>query len=149
MNFTILGPSDGQLKDNKSDMTDTRFGGQRKNLSKSVADAKDYTKRTGTAPNKKENPVDETTRDIDDLANEKEKKSEFSYQEDKMDVQKGNDSVAIQSDSDRRPPEDTDAFTPDPSDPNFLVKTRRSKLKNQFGDGQYDNPQGAYEGEIS
>lgn len=140
----VLGPCDSPIQNDKSSITDTRFGGQRQVIAKSGVSSTDYTKRSGVS-NEKKNPVDETTKDIDDLASLTERKNEFTYQEEKMDAQKGNESVAIQSDSDLRPQEDTDAFEPDPSDPNFLVKTRRSKLKNQFGDGQYDNPNSDYD----
>ena len=143
MNFTILGPSDGQLKDNKSDMTDTRFGGQRQRLSQSVADAKDYTKRTGAAPNKKENPVDETIRDVDDMVGAGENKNEFSYQETKMDVQKGNEAGwQTKSDSDNLPRmnEGSDAVqVPE------VVEERQRKKANPW---QYDTSS-TYEGEMS
>jgi len=148
MDFTILGPSDGQLADNKSDMTDCRFGGIREHSD--VADTKDYTKRTGGAPNKEENPVDEVAKDVDEMTESEARKREFSRREETSNVQKNNEADwQVKSDSDNQPLENTDAFEPDPSDPNFLMKTRRSKLKGHFGDGQYDNPHGAYEGEIS
>jgi hypothetical protein len=143
MNFTILGPSDGQLNDNKSDMTDTRFGGQRKRLNQSIADAKDYTKRTGEAPNKKENPVDETIRDVDDMVGAGEKKNEFSYQEEKINVQKGNEAGwQTKSDPDNRPRmnEGSDAVqVPE------VVEERQRKKANPW---QYDTSS-TYEGEIS
>ena len=143
MNFTVLGPSDGQLKDNKSDMTDTRFGGQRQRLSKSVADAKDYTRRTTTAPNKKENPVDETVKDVDDMTNAAERKREFSYQEEKLNVQKGNEAGwQTKSDPDNRPRmnEGSDAVqVPE------IVEERVRKKANNW---QYDSSS-TYEGEIS
>ena len=101
MNFTILTPGEGNLASNKSDMVDGRFGGRREHSN--TANAKDYTARTMTNVDKKENPVDETLRDVDDMSNTEEKKNEFTYQEKKMNVQAGNESVAIQSDSDKRP----------------------------------------------
>ena len=143
-----MSPGDNKLSSDQSDPTDARFGGHREHSQ--VSDAKDYTGRTGAGPNEKENPVDDVIRDIDDMVNTRERKNEFSYQEGKINVQKGNESDWMtKSDSDRLPPEDTDAFEPDPSDPNFLLKTRRSKLKYHFGDGQYSNPHSDYEGEIT
>lgn len=146
MNFTILSPSgdgprgDTPLKENQSDMKDGRFGGLREHSN--VADAKDYTKRTGKAPDKKENPVDETTRDIDDMSNTAEKKREFSYQENKMDVQKNNEGIAIQSDPDNLPRmgEGTDAVqVPE------VVEERVRRKANRW---QFDTSN-TYEGELS
>jgi len=139
MSFITLSPSDTPVSNSKSDTSDGNFGGNREYSQ--TADSKDYTKRTGIAPDKKENPED-TLKDIDDMTDPNSRKREFSYQEDLSNVQKGNESKATQSDSDRRPSEDTDGFEPDLDDPNFKVKRLRSKLKGQFGDGQY-------EGEIS
>lgn len=133
---------------NSSDIMDNDFGGRRE-LSDATSD-KDYTARTGGDQNKKYNPVDDTTKDIDDLVDPTARKNEFSYQENKMDVQKNNEaSFIIKSDVDNLPKENTDAFEPDPNDPNFLIKRRRSKLKYGFGDGQYsNNPNRGYEGEL-
>ncbi len=158
MNFTILGPSDGQLKDDKSSMTDAKFGGHRE--VSDVAHAKDYTKRTGNAPNLKKNPVDETDKDVDDMsdvndnfvdpATQRAKKREFSRRDETSDVQQSNEGIAVQSDPDNRPRMDEGSDitqVPETSD----VKTRRSKLKGHFGEGQYDNMpnRGSYEGENS
>jgi hypothetical protein len=146
MNFTILSPSgdgprgDTPLQTSQSDMIDGRFGGLREHSN--VADAKDYTKRTGEAPDKKENPVDETTRDIDDMSNTAEKKREFSYQENKMDVQKNNEGIAIQSDPDNLPRmnEGTDAVqVPE------VVEERVRRKANRW---QFDTSN-TYEGEMS
>ena len=134
---------------NSSDIKDNRFGGRRE-ISDSVSD-KDYTARTGADQNKKYNPVDETTKDIDTLADPRTRTNEFLYQENKMDAQKGNEAnFIIKSDTDNLPNEDTDAFELDPSDPNFLIKRRRAKAKYHFGDGQYSNNpnRGTYEGEL-
>lgn len=149
MNFTILGPNDSPLAESKSDITDSRFGGNRA-VTADISKAFDYTSRQGNAPSIKINPVDETSKDIDEMTEPQSRKREFSRRDETSDVQKSNEADFIsQADPDKRPLENTDAFEPDPSDPNFLLKTRRSKLKGQFGDGQYDNPHGAYEGEIS
>ena len=147
MNFTILTPNDSPLQNNKSEPTASNYGGHREYSQ--VANSKDYTNRTTENPTKKENPVDDTTRDIDDMTDDKARKREFSRREETSNVQKSNEFNISKSDSDKRPPEDTDPFIPDPDDPNFLIKMRRSKLKGHFGDGQYDNPHGAYEGEVS
>lgn len=148
MNFTVLTPSDTPVQNSKSDTVDGNFGGNREHSQ--TSDNKDYTKRTGSAPSKKENPVENVIKDVDSMANSTTRKREFSYQENKMDVQKNNEANFItKSDSDNQPPEDTDGFVPDPTDPNFLIKTRRSKLKGHFGDGPYDGSRGEYEGELS
>lgn len=133
MNF--LGPCDNQLNDNQSDTRDGRFGGNREYSQ--TAHSKDYTARTGNAPNKKENPED-TTKDIDDMANSEARKREFSRREETSNTQKSNEAGwATHSDSDRRPAEDED-------------RNRGSKLRDHFGEGQYDNmPNRGYEGEIS
>lgn len=141
MNFTILGPNDNKLKDDKSSMTASDFGGNRE-YSSNTSDAKDYTKRTGRAPNKKENPVDDTTKDVDDMTDPYARKREFSRREETSNVQKSNESVAIQSDSDRRPrmDEGNDAVqVPEASDLRQLKKANR---------WQYDSSN-RYEGEIS
>lgn len=142
MTFTILTPSEGQLNDDKSSMTDTRFGGQRQRLNQSVADSKDYTKRTGAAPNKKENPED-AVKDIDDMANAEERKREFSYQEDKKDVQKSNEADFIEkSDSNNRPRMDEGSEVvqePEASD----VKQHRKPNQWHFGKSG-----SVYDGEI-
>jgi len=138
MNFTILGPSDGQLQDNKSDTSDSNFGGNRE-YSQTAAD-KDYTSRTGNAPNKKENPVDETVRDIDDMANVESRKREFSRRDETSDTQKNNESVAIQSDSDRRPDEDTD--------PTKVPEASSLKQGRKANKWQFDSSD-RYEGELS
>jgi hypothetical protein len=218
MNFTILGPSDGQLNDSKSDMVDGRFGGNRKVSSNqgkekffidseyitvsggatisgveipgegfypvygySREDLPYYLKSTfneekynlfnvlvasgvvneietgqvgfdgtgnylvvhGHAPNKKENPVDETIRDVDDMVGASEKKNEFSYQEEKINVQKGNEAGwQTKSDPDNRPRmnEGSDAVqVPE------VVEERQRKKANPW---QYDTSS-TYEGELS
>jgi hypothetical protein len=151
MNFTILGPSENQLAENKSDMVDGNFGGNRE-VTDDLATSQDYKRPRGGAPNRKENPVDDTTKDIDDMTDLKARKREFSRREETSNVQKSNkDNFFVKSDVENQPDEETDAFEPDPTDPNFLIKNRRSKSKGHFGSGQYDNMpnRGNYEGEIS
>jgi hypothetical protein len=153
-NLTGMSPFDNPVAYAKDDATDSHFGGQRrKGLPESLGDPKDYTKRTTVRVTaKKENPVDESIKDVDDMTDAFQRKREFSRREETSNVQKSNTAEwREQSDSDRRPPEETDPFEPDPSDPNFLIKNRRSKLKGHIGSGQYDNMpnRGMYEGEIS
>ena len=116
MNFTILTPGDSPVMYDKSDATHSNFGGQRQNAA--VADAKDYTKRTGQAPSIEENPVDDAIRDIDDMSNLQERKNRFTQEEIKTDVQKGNEGIGIQSDPENRPrmDEGTDAVRVPSSD---------------------------------
>lgn len=136
--------------DDKSMPTDSDFSGHREYSD--VSRSSDYTARTNESPNVEKNPTDKTLKDVDDMANLETRKREFSRREETSNVQKSNTAAwREQSDSDRRPDEDTDPFEPDPEDPNFLVKTRRSKIKGHFGSGQYDNypNRGTYEGEIS
>jgi hypothetical protein len=141
MNFTVLSPNDTPVKDSQSDMTDTRFGGQRQKLNESVSDIKDYTKRTGTAPNEVENPVDTAIRDIDDMANTSERKNIFTQEDIRADVQKGNEGLGTQSDPENRPrmDEGTDAVqVPSSTFREQMKKTNRWSLNS--GD--------IYEGEV-
>ena len=142
MNFTILTPGDCPVMYDKSDATDSNFGGQRRSLNKSIADAKDYTKRTGQAPSVEENPVDTAIRDIDDMSNLEERKNDFSQQEIRADVQKGNEGLGIQSDPENRPrmDEGTDAVRIPNSD-----YRKQLKKSNRW---QFDKSE-HYEGEIS
>ena len=98
MNFTILGPNDNPVQNSKSDTTDGNFGGNREYSQ--TSDAKDYTKRTGNAPNKKENPVDTAIKDIDDMTDPFSRKREFSYQEEEGTTEAD---FMIKSDSDNLP----------------------------------------------
>lgn len=134
-----MSPGDHPLTDDQSAATDTRFGGHREHSQ--VADAKDYTARTPTNVVKEENPVDETIRDVDDMTNAAEKKREFSYQEEKINVQEGNEGIAIQSDPENRPRmnEGSDAVqVPE------VVGERQRRKANPW---QYDTSN-TYEGEI-
>lgn len=140
MNFTILGPNDNPVQDSKSDTVDGNFGGNREYSQ--TSDAKDYTKRTGTAPNKKENPVDDATKDIDDMADPQARKREFSRREETSNVQKSNEASFItKTDSDNRPPMDESSdgvIEPDSTLP------RQRKKANKW---QYDSSS-TYEGEL-
>jgi len=141
----ILSPNDSPLADNASDMKDQNFGGNREVTTGVQQKEQDYTKSAGGSPNIEENPVSETTRDIDDMANPEARKREFSRRAETQDPADHNKERFSESDSSNRPLEDTDGTTV-PDD-----KHRRSKLKNHFGAGQYDNNpnRGRYEGEIS
>lgn len=135
-----MSPGDHPVHDGQASMTDARFGGHREYSQ--VADAKDYTGRTPTNVTKKENPVDDVVKDVDDMTNSAEKKREFSYQEEKINVQKGNDVIAIQTDPENRPRmgEGSDAVqVPE------VVEERVRKKANKW---QYDTSD-TYEGEIS
>ena len=79
----VLGPHDNTLKENKSSTKDSNFGGKREHIVNSPSD--DYTKRTSSFSDIKENPED-VPMDIDDLVNTMEIKSEFSYQIEKNNV---------------------------------------------------------------
>jgi hypothetical protein len=77
----ILGPSDSPVNDSKSDMTHSHFGGQRK-VTDGVQKAEDYTQRTTTAADVQENPVDDATKDVDDLNDLKARKNDTKRQVD-------------------------------------------------------------------
>ena len=78
------------ISSDKSSIKDSRFGGKREHIVNSPSD--DYTKRTSSFSDIKENPED-VPMDIDDLVNTMEIKSEFSYQTEKNKV--GDEKVAI------------------------------------------------------
>lgn len=142
MNFTVLStPNDSPIKDDKSTPSASNFGGHREHSK--TAKEQDYTGRTGSAANKKENPVDESIKDVDDMSNLTEKKNEFSYQEEKINVQKGNEADwQTKSDPDNRPrmDEGTDAVqVPEAYDRKQLKKANK---------WQFDTSN-RYEGEIS
>ena len=119
----ILGPSDSPVNNSKSDTVDGNFGGNRQ-VTSNIQKSQDYKKPSGGASNRIENPKD-VIKDIDGIP-------EF----DGSIVQESttNDFI-VETDSDNRPLEDTDAFEPDSDSP----KIRRSKNKYHFGSGQYDN----------
>ena len=142
MNFTILTPGDCPVMYDKSDATDSNFGGQRQRLHTTVGDDSDYTMRDGAAPTIELNPVDTAIRDIDDMSNLEERKNDFSQQEIRADVQKGNEGLGIQSGPENRPrmDEGTDAVqVPSSEYRKQLKKTNRW----QFNKSEH------YEGEIS
>ena len=131
----ILSPNDSPLSDNASDMKDKNFGGNRSTTTGVQQKTQDYKKPVGGSVDIEENPVDDVIRDVDDLSNSKTRKREFSRRAETQDPADHNKERFHEADTGNRPSEDTDAFIPD-------NKHRRSKLKNQFGEG-------CYEGEIS
>ena len=140
----ILSPNDSPVRESKSDTTDANFGGNREFTTGAQRKAHDYKKPTQASIDVEENPVDNVTRDIDDMTDPKARKREFSRRAETMDHSDHNKERFHESEPNNRPPEETDAFVPD-------EKHRRSKLKGHFGEGQYrNNPnRGGYEGEVS
>lgn len=140
MNFTILTPGDSPIKDDKSSITSSNFGGHRAHSN--VLDAKDYTKRTGNASTIEGNPTDTAVRDIDDMTDPAARKREFSRREETSNVQLSNEANFItKSDSDNRPPMDTGSdgvVVPETS----LVKQSRKPNQWHFGTTS------VYDGEI-
>lgn len=139
MSITILTPNEHPVRDGKSEPTASNFGGRREQSN--TAASQDYTSRTGASPNKKENPVDETIRDIDDMTDPMSRKREFSYQDELSDCQKGNEADwRAQSDSDNRPDEEDDPVRiPE------AINRRQYRKANKW---QFDSSN-RYEGEIS
>ncbi len=132
----ILSPNDSPLADNVSDMKDQNFGGNREVTTGVQQKEQDYTKSAGGSPNIEENPVSETTRDIDDMANPEARKREFSRRAETQDPSDHNKERFHEVDNDNKPLEDTSVvLVPDD-------KFHGDKLKYHFGEGQY-------EGEIS
>lgn len=132
---------DAPLAESQSDMTDARFGGHREHSD--VADAKDYTSRTGNAPNVKKNPVDTTTKDIDDMTDDKARKREFSRRAETQDVQQSNEADwQTKSDSDNRPRMD------EGSDGVQVPEAVEERVRRKANKWQYDTSN-TYEGEIS
>jgi hypothetical protein len=144
---------DAPLARNQSDMTHSHFGGNREETD-NISSPKDYTKRaTEVVTTKKENPVDETTRDVDDMSDVNDntdldkhpraKKREFSRRAETEDVQQSNEADwQTKSDPDNRPrmDEGTDGVqVPEATD--LRQRTKPNKW-------QYDTSN-TYEGEIS
>ena len=132
----ILSPNDNPLKSSSNDIKDQKFGGNREFTTGTQQKKQDYTKSAGVSPNIKENPVEETTRDIDSMSDPKARKREFSRRAETADPADHNKEHFHESDPENRPLEDTnEVLTPD-------NKFHGNKLKYHFGNGQY-------EGEIS
>jgi hypothetical protein len=77
----ILGPHDSPVSHPTTDLTDTNFGGARK-VTAGIQNAADYTKRTNDLRDVKENPVDATTKDVDDMNDLRTRKRYESIQQD-------------------------------------------------------------------
>jgi hypothetical protein len=98
----ILGPSDSPVKDSKSDMTHSNFGGQRK-VTDGVEKAEDYTQRTTTNAGIQENPVDDTTKDVDDLNDPQSRKNDTTRQVKSFEVADSNTEHFHVSDLENKP----------------------------------------------
>jgi len=140
----IFSPNDTPVKKNKSDISDSNFGGNRELSAPSNFKGQDYTLRSQFCGDVKNNPIKTVTKDIDDLADSKARKREFSRRAETSAAGDHNKSRFSESDPENRPPEGMDVvIIPD-------EKYTGTKLKNQFGNGQYDTPNRRnYEGEIS
>ena len=134
MNY--LSPNDSPLDSNASDMKDQNFGGNRKFTEGKQQKTQDYKKPVGGSANIEENPVDDVTRDIDDMTDPKARKREFSRRAETNDHADHNKERFHETDPENRPAEDTSVVKiPD-------GKHHGDKNRYQFGQGQY-------EGEIS
>ena len=132
----ILSPNDSKLIDSASDMKDQNFGGNRAITTGVQQKEQDYKQPVGWSSSVKENPVDKVIKDIDDMTDSNVRKREFSRRDETNNHSDHNKERFHESEPDNRPLEDTDVTqVPD-------ERHRRSKLKNHFGEGQY-------EGEIS
>jgi len=129
MNFTILSPSDNPVQNSQSDITDSNFGGNRQ-VTGNIAEAHNYTKPRGGASEIKENPVDETERDVDDAEVDLKLRFQHSNEAD----------FIIKSDKENLPLEDTDpVIVPSAELP------KRHRKSNQWN----LNAKSVYESEIS
>ena len=87
-------PHDNPVRDNKSDMTATNFNGRR--TRGALANTGDYTSTSTLYVDVIENPESiKEEMDINGMVNEFERKSEFSYQSNKLDIGSGNESSFI------------------------------------------------------
>ena len=140
----FFSPNDAPVANNKSDITDGDFGGNREISTTSNFKNQDYTKRSQLCGDVEENPVDNVAKDIDDMSDTKARKREFSRRAETSAVGDHNKERFSESDPENRPSENMEAVRiPD-------EKYTGSKLINHFGNGQYDIPNCRnYEGEIS
>ena len=122
----VLGPADNPVNDSKSDAVDGRFGGNR--TVGGHTSSQDYTKNSGLTPDSKENPVEDVTRDVDDLAENR----EFTIRKETSDLSSRKDLVYEGSSPENLPKEDTDATFGD------AVDHRRAVYKGHIGEGQVD-----------
>ena len=141
MNFTVLSPNDNPVKDDKSSITDSKFGGHREHSD--VSKSQDYTSRTGTNKTKKENPVEEVVRDIDDMTDPFQRKREFSRREETSNVQKSNEAdFIIKTDRENTPNMD------EGSDPVRIPETDKVKAHRKPNQWHFGT-ESIYESEIS
>lgn len=141
----FFSPNDNPVSDNVASTKDANFGGNREYTTGKQVKSQDYTKRDGGAPNVEENPVEGAIRDVDAMTEKEAGKREFSRRAETSATGDHNKEHFHETDPENRPLEDTDpVLIPDD-------KKHGTKLKNNFGDGQYDNNpnRGNYEGEIS
>lgn len=134
--MTYFSPNDNPVSSSKTDIVDGNFGGNREFTVGTHQKAQDYKKPTGGAVNIKKNPVDETTKDTDDMANAEARKREFSRRAETNDRKDHNKEHFHKTDPENLPEENTSGvIVPDD-------KKHGTKLPYHFGEGQY-------EGEIS
>lgn len=140
----IFSPNDTPVANNKSAITDGDFSGNREISAASNFKDQDYTGRSQTGSDVEENPVDDVAKDIDDMSDSKARKREFSRRAETSTTGDHNKSRFAESDPENIPSENMDTVRiPD-------EKYTGTKLRNQFGHGQYDEPNRRnYEGEIS
>lgn len=130
-----LSPNDNPITDNAAELKDNNFGGNREYTKGKQVKDQDYTGRSCGSPNNKENPVDETTKDIDDMTNSEAREREFSRRAETACRKDHNKEHFHKTDPENLPLEDTRSFIPDD-------KKHGAILRTQYGEGQY-------EGEIS
>ncbi len=129
----ILGPNDSTLAENASDMKHQNSGGNREFTEGEQQKSQDYKKPVGGSSNMEENPVEEVTRDIDDLTDPAIRKREFSRRAETQDHADHNKDRFSESEPDNRPQENTSPIeVPD-------KKYHGDRLKYHFGEGQYES----------
>lgn len=131
MNDMTFSPADNPVNNSKSDIVDTNFGGNRK-VTENIFEAHDYTKPRGGTSEVKENPVDETEKDID----------EKEHKQIKLLDTEAN--FIIKLESDNKPLEDTDPVI----NPNSIGPKRQRKA-DKYNFTSTSIPVTNYEGEIS
>lgn len=126
-----LSPNDSPLEDT-NELRDGNFGGRREHTTGKQVREQDNTKRSLGAPNVKDNPSEETARDIDEMSEPESRKREFSRRAETFDRRDHNKEHFHKSDPENLPSEDSsNNIIPD-------SKKHGDKLKNHFGEGQYE-----------
>jgi len=131
MNY--FSPNDNPVNDSVSDTVDGDFNGNREYTTGKQHKKSDYKKPVGGSSNIEENPVEEVSRDIDEMTDPTIRKREFSRREETQDHADHNKDRFPESDTDNRPKEDTSPIKI-PDD-----KVHGDKLKYHFGEGQYES----------